>query len=362
MRLVILAFIIFSSLLLAHDSEYIHVDDFFIKFPEEKLKHENFNTLVQNNPIKVSKKQLKPIKISIVYPGKQIGDYWRRSKVSFEKRLQKLGIEYELKDYFTKPNTEIREQARQILESINDGSDYLIFTLEATKHKKLIEQLRRVQKPKLILQNITTPLKEWKERGPFLYVGFDHIEGSKMIADYLIKTVSKNAKYGVLFHTKDGYLSEMRGDSFIDYIDKNTDFKLVDSYYTEMDFDRAYNSTKALVEKNPNLDFIYACSTDIAYGALRALKELQRKDIIINGWGGGTKELASIKNGDLAVTAMRMNDDNGIAMAEAIKLDLERRGDEIPTVFSGKIELINSQNIDKVDALIDRAFIYSGRQ
>jgi autoinducer 2-binding protein LuxP len=355
-----MAFLFFATISLAQDSEYILVDDFFSKNPDERVKYQNFNKIVQNSPEKLTTKQKDPIKITIVYPGKQIGDYWRRSKVSFEKRLQELGIKYQLKDHFTKPNTEIREQARQILQATKDGTDYLIFTLEASKHKKLIEQILRLKKPKLILQNITTPLKEWNSRQPFMYVGFDHIEGSKLIADHMIKTQPKHAKYGVLFYTKDGYISQMRGDSFINYMEKNTDFELVDSYYTEIDFDRAYNATISMVKKHPNIDFIYACSTDIAFGALDALKELGRKDIVINGWGGGAKELASIKNGGLDVTAMRMNDDNGIAMAEAIKLDMEQKGDEIPTVFAGRIELVDKNNINSLDTLIDRAFIYSG--
>jgi autoinducer 2-binding protein LuxP len=112
------------------------------------------------------------------------------------------------------------------------------------------------------------------------------------------------------------------------------------------------------VENDSDIRFIYACSTDVALGAADALKQLNRQDIQLNGWGGGTAELEAIANGDLDVTVMRMNDDTGIAMAEAIKWDLE--GKQVPQVFSGDFELVTSDDSPAViDKLKQRAFRYS---
>jgi autoinducer 2-binding protein LuxP len=36
-----------------------------------------------------------------------------------------------------------------------------------------------------------------------------------------------------------------------------------------------------------------------------------------------------------------MNDDNGIAMAEAIRMDLTGRGDSVPSVYSGDFKLVD---------------------
>ena len=57
------------------------------------------------------------------------------------------------------------------------------------------------------------------------------------------------------------------------------------------------------------------------------------KIFLINGWGGGSAELEAIERGDLDVTVMRMNDDTGIAMAEAIKWDLDWVGSCTDRVF-----------------------------
>lgn len=62
---------------------------------------------------------------------------------------------------------------------------------------------------------------------------------------------------------------------------------------------------------------------------------------------------------NLDVTVMRINDDTGIAMAEAIKRDLE--GEAVPVVYSGDFEIVTKDNSQKIDVFKQRAFRYSDR-
>lgn len=79
---------------------------------------------------------------------------------------------------------------------------------------------------------------------------------------------------------------------------------------------------------------------------------------MINGWGGGSAELDAIAKKELDVTVMRMNDDTGIAMAEAIKLDLEHK--PVPTVFSGDFEIVTKNDSpERLSKLKKYAFRYS---
>ncbi|MFC6672267.1 hypothetical protein [Marinobacterium aestuariivivens] len=83
--------------------------------------------------------------------------------------------------------------------------------------------------------------------------------------------------------------------------------------------------------------------------------------MIINGWGGGDAELEALARGELDLTVMRMNDDNGVAMAEAIRADLEQHGDRVPQVFSGDMVLLTRNTpAAELEALRARAFRYSG--
>jgi autoinducer 2-binding protein LuxP len=114
-----------------------------------------------------------------------------------------------------------------------------------------------------------------------------------------------------------------------------------------------------MLEQNGDLDFIYACATDVAFGVSSALKDLNRQDIVVNGWGGGS-ELEAIEKGDLDFTIVRMTDESGIAMAEAIKLDLQNQ--PVPLVYSGKYELFTKDDSpQRLEKLRAQATRYSDR-
>lgn len=343
---------------LSANSDYYGFEE-YIKINHQTEISKDFIEVI-NSDAKAIKEQNKKIKIVIVYPGNQISDYWRKSKLSFQKRLDELNIKYEMIDFFTKPATQIKEQAKQLLSAMKDNTDYLVFTLDAKKHAKFVERIISKKKPKLILQNITTPLKKWNDRQPFLYVGFDHVTGSKLLADYYIKQTQGKGKYAVLYGSK-GYVSFMRGSKFVEYISKNSDLKLVHEYYTDVDIQKAKKATEDLLSIDPDIKFIYACTTDIAFGVIEALKEKKLLGKIqVNGWGGGSSELLAIEEGLLDITVMRMNDDNGVAMAEAVKLDIQNNTKNVPTIFSGEFSLVK-KGIKKeaLEELKKRAFRYT---
>lgn len=85
-----------------------------------------------------------------------------------------------------------------------------------------------------------------------------------------------------------------------------------------------------------------------------------RGKVRTNGWGGGGQELEEIAKGRLAFTVMRMNDDNGVAMAEAIALDQQDRPGDVPLVYSGEFTLVTQDHdTERIEALKRHAFRYS---
>ncbi|WP_299692219.1 autoinducer 2-binding periplasmic protein LuxP [uncultured Vibrio sp.] len=337
---------------------YWEYQDYLSNFPEQKALTSKMVEAVQNSSVPLAREQDRPITISVVYPGQQISDYWVRNIQAFEKRLDKLKINYQINQVFTRINADIAQQSISLQEAIENKTDYLIFTLDTTRHRKFIEHVLTSTDTKLILQNITTPVRAWADRQPFMYVGFDHATGSLKLADYF-KAVSKtDSKYSVLYYSE-GYISDARGDTFIHEVNTDSHFSLRSSFYTKSDKQSGYQAAKLSIEKDQDLDFIYACSTDVALGAAEAIRESGR-DILVNGWGGGSAELDAIAKGDLDVTVMRMNDDTGIAMAEAIKWDLA--GLEVPTVYSGDFEIVTKEDSpERISQLKQRAFRYSGQ-
>ncbi|WP_246225565.1 substrate-binding domain-containing protein [Vibrio agarilyticus] len=336
--------------------QYWSYSAFLAQFPEQTDLVTNFSQTVRQSPEPLNTVQSRPVTISFVSPGEQVSDYWVRNAAAFVKRLDELNVDYQIKRFFTRPNADSRQIGRTLSDAIENKTDYIIFTLDTTRHRKYIEYVLESE-TKIILQNITTPLKAWDQRQPFLYVGFDHVVGSKKIADFYRERFPQGADYSLLYFSQ-GYISDARGDTFIHYMDNFDAYQLESSFYTKATKRSGFETAQRSLKKYPDIDFIYACSTDVALGAVEALDQAERDDVLINGWGGGSAELDAIASGDLDVTVMRMNDDTGVAMAEAIKWDLEGR--QVPTVYSGDFELVTKEDSPaRIETLKQRAFRYS---
>ena len=356
-----LFFSLFNTAVIADSRDYWLIDEFVRNHPEQAAIGAAFARQVRDtaNPLQQPLKQ--PIKISVIYPGEQVSDYWRRSISSFEARMQELNIPYQMDSVYTKPAVELREQAKHILKAMSKDTDYLIFTLDARRHQNIIERIINAGKPKLILQNITTPIKAWNDNQPFLYVGFDHVEGTKLLANWYNQARPDMKDYALMYWAK-GYISEARGDSFIEFMKQGADPKLVSAYYTDASRKNAFENASRILADTTQLDLIYACSTDVALGVSDAIQAYgQQGKILVNGWGGGSAELAALKKGQLDVTVMRMNDDNGVAMAEAIKLDVQGKSTSVPTIYSGDFAVITKDTpAAEIEQFKQRAFRYSG--
>ncbi|MGO1117192.1 substrate-binding domain-containing protein [Rhodovibrionaceae bacterium A322] len=345
--------------------DYWTLQEYFEINPGEEERSAAFEALVAAPGVPLALPQdgpplNSPVDVLIVYPGLQASDYWRRSVASFEARMKELEIDYNIRSHFTRPGTDITKQSKLIGEALVTPPDYLVFTLDALRHRGLIERVMARGKTKIILQNITTPLKDFGDEQPFLYVGFDHVAGTGLLVDHYKKLTNGQGSYA-LFYGPKGYVSIARGETFRLAMAAEPGMNLVASYYVGFDRQNAYEAAMEVLKETPEIDFFYACSTDIAIGIIDALKETGKlDDVLVNGWGGGSNELAAIQRNEMNFTVMRLNDDNGVAMAEAIKMDLEGKTQDVPRVFSGAFALVDqSTTPERLSELQAYAFRYS---
>jgi len=341
---------------------YLSVDTYTSKHPGQNALMSDFASQVRQTEPPRAAEDAKPVRIALIYPGLQASDYWRRSVASFEARLKAAGQPYVLDKYFTKPTIEVRKQAAHLAQALEQNPDYLVFTLDAQRHKILIERVLARGTPKLILQNVTTPLKAWNGSQPFLYVGFDHVTGTRILANHFVKTTGGQGDYAVVCWSR-GYISEMRGESFVSALQNVPNLNLKAFFYAGSTQEAGRLAALEALKEFDSLKFIYTCSTDLALGVAEGLREQNRQDaVMVNGWGGGSSELEAIQKGDLDMTVMRMNDDNGVAMADAIVLDQTGKTSSVPTVYSGDFALVTKDlSAAAIDALEVRAFRYSGQ-
>ena len=180
------------------------------------------------------KAKAEPVLISFATPLKQVSDYWRRSIDSFKGRMDEIGLSYSIMEFSTKVD-ENRKLKECVVAAIKTNPAYLVLTLNEPGDKTIVSRLLEKKKPKIIVQNVTSPDADWKKHSPFMYVGFDHPTGAKLIADEYIKRMKnkQQIEYAMLYHVRGNQVSKLRGDRFNEIIGKLSDFKLVAEYFTE---------------------------------------------------------------------------------------------------------------------------------
>lgn len=343
-------------------SEYFTITEYHRRHPGQAAIRKAFAGIVSQGGVPASPAARKNrVTIAVIYPGQQVSDYWRRSTGAFKARLDEIGLRYRIREFFTKPAVDYRSQEQMIRKSLAMNPDYLVFTLDINRHRRMIQRLITRKSPKVILQNITTPLKAWEGKQPFLYVGFDHAAGARKLAGYYLDKTEGRGRYALLYFSR-GYVSVMRGDTFAESLRPYPALRQVAAYYTDGNREKAKQAVLDILISEPDIRFIYTCATDVALGAIDALKQSSGTGhIMVNGWGGGSSELEAVMAGEMDVTVMRINDDNGVAMAEAIRLDLEGRTAEVPQIYSGEFALVEKGiRPSELNRLKQKAFRYSG--
>ncbi|QAR33914.1 ABC transporter substrate-binding protein [Geovibrio thiophilus] len=341
------------------EQTFYTVSEYMLKHPEQAWKFDHFADIVRNPPVPLKTVNSKPVKIAVVYPALQSSDYWRRSVKALEKRLADLNVSYTLQTYYSRPSGDTRLQVSQLAEAA-EKSDFIIVSADSAQMRKAVGRLLFEGKHKIIVQNLTTPLKEWEVRRPLLYTGFDHITGSEILADAIASVTENNSSYAVL-NCSGGEVGWLRTKGFTERLAIHGQYVKKAEYITDFDKEKSRSAAKEIIRRYPEVSFIFACSTDVALGAADALRELHAGKIILNGWGGGNTELSHISEKELDLTVMRMNDDSSVAAAEAVKLVIAGREKDVPAVFSGGFSLVTSQDSEhRIKELKMKAFRYSG--
>ena len=245
-------FAIFSVLLISSQAfcekgmEYYTIDEYFKINKQQKELTKIFSEKVTEKSKPIRKRFKSPIRIAVVYPAIQQSSYWRDSVKSMTARLDESGIKYELLKYYSRPSGNYRLQAMHLNEASKGNMDYIILSVDNSNVRRLIPALLTKDKPKIMIQNLTTPIKNWDAHKPFMYVGFDHIEGSKMIAEHYSKMFPEGANYLLLYGSK-GTVSTLRGGGFESY-GLSKGFVPVAKYYTDFDFQKSYKATKSALK------------------------------------------------------------------------------------------------------------------
>ena len=301
-----------------------------------------------------------PVKIVVIYPSLDVSDAWLRSYLAMEARLNEIGIPFDALQLAS----DVGDYALQTTytdQVINEDYDYVIFgpielQIQAENINALVESGKTV-----ILLNHDTVLKDFGDNQPMMYVSFSHYAGSQIMCNWVVNTLGTEGTYA-MNRGVPGIVDDQRSGGFRDCLAKNSDWNLAYEHYGNFEREGGTTGTQQILSAYPEVTLIHNANTAMAMGSLSAVQSMEAQDRVqITGWGGTGEELEALLLGELRATPMRMSDDLGVSMAEAIRFDLEGRRDELPLVFVGRITIATGDMPnEQVNAMREEAFRYTG--
>ena len=301
-----------------------------------------------------------PVKIAVIYPSQDVSDFWLRSYLAMEARFEEMGLAFEATQFASNMG-DLLLQSTYSEQVARDDFEYVVFgpsELEAQQDdiKRLMDAGKKV-----IVLNYDTPLQAWGDDQPLMYTTFSHLFGALNICNWVVDNLGTEGTYAMIRGIPGG-IDDQRSGGFQTCLEDKSDWQLAYEHYGDFQREGGFNGAQQIIQAYPEVTLLHNANTAMAMGSISAVQAADKGDEVqVTAWGGTGDELEALRNGELLATPMRMSDDVGVAMAEAIRADLEGRADEIPLVFLGRIDIVSSASgPDVVDAFEKEAFRYTG--
>ena len=137
------------------------------------------------------------------------------------------------------------------------------------------------------------------------YVGNTHnYEDGELLAESLCRKLHCGGKVAVIVGVEGAPCHEDRARGARDTIGKYPDMEIVDMVYDQDSIDIAYDLTKDLLGRYPDLDGIVCCNMSNSVGTARAVKESGR-DIVIAGMDHDKEALEALRDGTIYCLAVQ---------------------------------------------------------
>lgn len=177
------------------------------------------------------------------------------------------------------------------------------------------------------------------------HIASDNVEGGRLAGEYLAKLLGGKGSVAIVNHPVVQSVQD-RVKGFKEAIAKYPGIKIVDDQAAEGKRDIAVTVTENILQKHARLNGIFAINDSTALGALAAVDQAGRKDVVIVGYDGDPEARARILAGTaLKADAVQYPREIGKVTANVVADYLE--GKKVPAYVPVKVGLIDQASLKK---------------
>jgi ribose transport system substrate-binding protein len=195
----------------------------------------------------------------------------------------------------------------------------------------------------VFIHNSLTPISETKV---VEYIGYNQRNGGRACGEYAAKLLKGKGKVFILEGIP-GFHQIERTEGFLDVIQKYPAIKVVGKESAYWERDRAINVTVRALNKNPEIDLVFADSDEMTIGAAIAARNMGRKIYTI-GIDGNPITLDKITEGFVTATLGVYPDKMGAQVI--IQVDKFLKGQKIPLFLETPAVVVDKKNLEDYKA------------
>ncbi|ADU71407.1 substrate-binding domain-containing protein [Pantoea sp. At-9b] len=204
-----------------------------------------------------------------------------------------------LKGQFSDAKGDVALQVQQVDDFINQGVDAIILNPVDTQGvRPMMEAAKRANIPLIFVNR----KPEVKLDGQMAYVGSDSALSGKMEMEALAKRMNYKGNVAIIMGALSNEEARERTRATEEVIAAHKEMKVVEKQTAKWQRNEAVDVVSSWLLNGTSIDAIAANNDEMAIGAIMALKQAKKSNVLVAGIDGTPDGLQFIKSGDMAVT------------------------------------------------------------
>ncbi len=177
------------------------------------------------------------------------------------------------------------------------------------------------------------------------FIGSDNIQGGRIAGQYILEILGGKGKVAILEGIPGHETGDARLSGFHEVVDNAPGILIVASQTANWERDQGFNVFQNIIQSNPEINALFACSDMMALGAIEAIAAAGKTGkIIVVGFDAVTDARDAIRKGTMMGSVAQHPAEMGKkAVENALKVI---NGESIPDYIPVTIELITKNNVD----------------
>jgi ribose transport system substrate-binding protein len=175
------------------------------------------------------------------------------------------------------------------------------------------------------------------------FIGSDNFEGGRVAGEFMVKTLGGKGKVAILEGIPGHETGDSRLKGFKQAVAGSPGIEIVSSQTANWERDQGYNVFQNMLQAQPDIQGLFACSDLMALGAVEAIAAAGKTGkIAVIGFDAFSEAREAVLKGTMVATVAQFSSEMGkMGVENAARL---LKGEQIPAEQTVRIQLVTKEN------------------